>query len=122
MDEEAPLPSVAAVERKLESLRLERERLGPVNLRADDELRETEAARAKLMAERDDLSEAIRKLRAAIGSLNQEGRERLIGAFDVVNGHFKSLFATLFEGGEAELQLVESDDPLEAGLELVARP
>ena len=79
-------------------------------------------ARDKLIAERDDLTEAIRKLRGAIGSLNQEGRERLIAAFDVVNGHFKSLFSTLFEGGEAELLLVESDDPLEAGLELLARP
>ncbi len=118
----AVLPALADVARKLEHLRQERERLGAVNLRADEELAEVEGARAKLIAERDDLTEAIRKLRGAIGSLNQEGRERLIAAFDVVNGHFKSLFATLFEGGEAELQLVESDDPLEAGLELIARP
>ena len=118
----APLPEFSQVERKLESLKQERERLGPVNLRADDELAEVEASRDKLIAERDDLSEAIKRLRQAIGSLNQEGRERLIAAFDVVNGHFKSLFSTLFEGGEAELQLVESDDPLEAGLELLARP
>ncbi len=116
------LPDLDQVMQKLESLRQERERLGAVNLRADDELAEVEASRDKLIAERDDLTEAIRKLRGAIGSLNQEGRERLIAAFDVVNGHFKSLFSTLFEGGDAELQLVESDDPLEAGLELLARP
>ncbi len=118
----APLPDLDQIMRRLESLKQERERLGPVNLRADDELAEVEASREKLIAERDDLTEAIRKLRGAIGSLNQEGRERLLAAFGVVNGHFKSLFATLFEGGEAELQLVESDDPLEAGLELQARP
>ena len=114
---------ISTIVRKLESLKKERERLGAVNLRADEELIEVETSRDKLIAERDDLTEAIRKLRRAIGSLNQEGRERLIAAFDVVNGHFKSLFSTLFEGGDAELQLVESDDPLQAGLELLpARP
>src|SRR5208282_1702327 len=118
----APLPELDRVMRKLESLEQERERLGAVNLRADEELAEVEASRDRLIAERDDLTEAIKRLRQAIGSLNQEGRERLVAAFDVVNGHFKSLFSTLFEGGEAELQLVESDDPLEAGLELLARP
>ncbi len=118
----AALPAHADVVRKLESLKQDRERLGAVNLRADEELAEVEGARDKLVAERDDLTEAIRKLRGAIGSLNQEGRERLLAAFDVVNGHFKSLFSTLFEGGEAELLLVESDDPLHAGLELLARP
>jgi chromosome segregation protein len=117
-----PLPGGVEVERKLENLRQERERLGAVNLRADDELVEVLASRDKLIAERDDLSEAIKRLRGAIGTLNQEGRERLVAAFDVVNGHFKDLFSTLFEGGNAELQLVESDDPLEAGLELVAQP
>jgi chromosome segregation protein len=119
---DAALPEAEAVARKLESLRQERERLGAVNLRADVELAEVEASRDKLIAEREDLTEAIKRLRSAIGSLNQEGRERLIAAFDVVNGHFQELFATLFEGGKAELQLVESDDPLEAGLELLAQP
>ncbi len=122
LDPNAPLPDLDSVVRKLESLRQERERLGAVNLRADEELTEVEASRDKLVAERDDLTEAIRKLRGAIGSLNQEGRERLVAAFDVVNGHFRSLFATLFEGGDAELQLVESDDPLQAGLEILAKP
>jgi chromosome segregation protein len=118
----APLPGGVEVERKLDNLRQERERLGAVNLRADDELVEVQASRDKLIAERDDLTEAIKRLRTAIGALNQEGRERLVGAFDVVNGHFKDLFSTLFEGGRAELQLIESDDPLEAGLELLAQP
>ncbi len=117
-----PLPGGVEVERRLENLRQERERLGAVNLRADDELVEVLASRDKLIAERDDLTEAIKRLRGAIGTLNQEGRERLVAAFDVVNGHFKDLFSTLFEGGNAELQLIESDDPLEAGLELVAQP
>ncbi len=117
-----PLPGSVEVERRLENLRQERERLGAVNLRADDELVEVLASRDKLISERDDLTEAIKRLRGAIGTLNQEGRERLVAAFDVVNGHFKDLFSTLFEGGHAELQLIESDDPLEAGLELLAQP
>ncbi len=119
---DAPLPSGLEVERRLENLRQERERLGAVNLRADDELVEVLASRDKLVAERDDLTEAIKRLRGAIHTLNQEGRERLIAAFEVVNRHFKDLFSTLFEGGQAELQLIESDDPLEAGLELLAQP
>ncbi|HEY3621133.1 MAG TPA: chromosome segregation protein SMC, partial [Roseiarcus sp.] len=118
---DAPLPGGVEVERRLENLRQERERLGAVNLRADDELVEVLASRDKLIAERDDLTEAIKRLRSAIGTLNQEGRERLVVAFDVVNTHFRDLFSTLFEGGQAELQLIESDDPLEAGLELVAQ-
>jgi chromosome segregation protein len=117
-----PLPGGVEVERRLENLRQERERLGAVNLRADEELVEVLESRDKRIAERDDLTEAIKRLRGAIGTLNQEGRERLVAAFDVVNGHFKDLFSTLFEGGNAELQLIESDDPLEAGLELLAQP
>jgi chromosome segregation protein len=119
---DAPLPEAERIEKKLDSLRQERERLGAVNLRADVELAEVEASRDRLIAERDDLTEAIKRLRTAIGSLNQEGRERLIAAFEIVNRHFQDLFQTLFEGGKAELQLIESDDPLEAGLELVAQP
>ncbi len=119
---DATPPGGVEVERRLENLRQERERLGAVNLRADDELVEVLASRDRLVSERDDLTEAIKRLRGAIGTLNQEGRERLIAAFDVVNGHFKDLFSTLFEGGQAELQLIESDDPLEAGLELLAQP
>ncbi len=116
------LPPLRATEEKLQTLKRERERLGAVNLRADEELGEAEARRADLTAEREDLDAAIRKLRRGIQSLNAEGRERLLASFDVVNGHFKRLFATLFGGGDAELQLIESDDPLEAGLEILAKP
>ncbi len=112
----------AEIERRLHGLKAERERLGAVNLRADQELTEAQAKHDGLIAEREDLTEAIRKLRAAIGALNREGRERLIAAFDVVNAHFKRLFTVLFGGGEAELTLVESDDPLESGLEIIAKP
>ncbi len=117
-----PTPPAEAIEKRLETLKAERDRLGAVNLRADEELAEIEGSRAKLASEHTDLSEAIKRLRSAISSLNAEGRERLLNAFTVVNGHFGELFKTLFEGGEAELQLIESDDPLEAGLELLARP
>jgi chromosome segregation protein len=117
-----PAPDSDGVARRLDTLKQERERLGAVNLRADDELAEVEASREKMFAEREDLSEAIKRLRQAIHNLNQEGRERLVAAFDVVNTYFGELFATLFEGGTAQLQLVESDDPLEAGLELLAQP
>ncbi len=116
------LPPAAETERRLAALKADRERLGAVNLRAEDELTDIEAKRDALTRERDDLTEAIRRLRQAIGSLNREGRERLLAAFEIVNGHFKRLFGVLFGGGEAELTLVDSDDPLEAGLEILARP
>ncbi|MGX1740846.1 chromosome segregation SMC family protein [Bosea sp. NPDC055353] len=116
------LPEPEAIERRLANLKGERERLGAVNLRAEDELTEVKAKREGLASERDDLTEAIRRLRQAIGALNREGRERLIAAFDVVNGHFQRLFGVLFGGGEAELRLVDSEDPLDAGLEIFARP
>ncbi|MFV0281295.1 MAG: chromosome segregation protein SMC [Rhodoblastus sp.] len=115
-------PAAEEVAERLDKLKADRERLGAVNLRADDELTDIEAQSSKMTAERDDLGEAIRKLRGAIGNLNREGRERLTAAFDIVNNHFKELFTTLFGGGTAELQLVESDDPLEAGLEILAKP
>jgi chromosome segregation protein len=115
-------PEQEAVERRLANLKAERERLGAVNLRAEDELSEVKAKREGLTGERDDLSEAIRRLRQAIGALNREGRERLLAAFEVVNGHFQRLFSVLFGGGTAELKLVDSEDPLDAGLEILARP
>jgi chromosome segregation protein len=118
----AELPDAAIVEQKLDSQKSERERLGAVNLRADEELQEIEASRDRMIAERDDLNEAIKKLRTAIGNLNKEGRERLLAAFEEVNTHFRELFTLLFGGGTAELQLVESEDPLEAGLDIMARP
>jgi chromosome segregation protein len=122
IDMEAPLPEEIAVERRLERLKLERERLGAVNLRADDEAQEVEERRDVLAGERDELVEAIRRLRTGISNLNREARERLMAAFETVDGHFRSLFTHLFGGGEAELQLIESEDPLEAGLEIVAKP
>ncbi|UHC18538.1 AAA family ATPase [Methylobacterium currus] len=117
-----PLPEMSAVEAKAASLRADRDRLGAVNLRAEEELRDTEGRRDELGRERDELIEAIRRLRGAIQSLNREGRERLLAAFTAVNGHFERLFTTLFGGGTAELTLVDSDDPLEAGLDILARP
>ncbi|MDQ8730735.1 chromosome segregation protein SMC [Bradyrhizobium sp. LHD-71] len=116
------LPPVEEVETDLEKLRRDRERLGAVNLRAEEELREVETQHTTLTTERDDLVEAIKRLRQGIGSLNKEARERLLTSFETVNGHFKRLFTELFGGGQAELHLIESDDPLEAGLEIVAKP
>ncbi len=110
------------IERKLERLSSEREKMGGVNLRADEEAVEQEERLSAMNDERQDLIAAIARLREAIDELNSEGRERLLKAFDTVNGHFGRLFTTLFGGGEAALALTESDDPLEAGLEVMARP
>jgi chromosome segregation protein len=118
----AELPEIGEVEGKLESIRRERERLGSVNLLAEQELREVEEQHGKLSAERDDLVEAIRRLRQGIHSLNSEARERLLASFVTVNANFQKLFVELFGGGSAELQLIESEDPLEAGLEIMAKP
>ena len=119
---EDALPDLAETEATLERLRRERERLGAVNLRAEEELTEVEAQHTSLTAERDDLVQAISKLRQGIQSLNREARERLLESFQQVNKHFQHLFTQLFGGGTAELQLIESEDPLEAGLEILARP
>ncbi|MET0181146.1 MAG: chromosome segregation protein, partial [Novosphingobium sp.] len=100
----------------------DRERLGPVNLVAADELAAAEARHGENAAEQAELAEAIHRLRGSIGSLNREGRERLRAAFEAVDGHFRRLFTGLFEGGQAHLALVDSDDPLEAGLEIYAQP
>jgi len=118
----AEIPEVTDIEATLERLRRERERLGAVNLRADEELRAIETQHTSLTTERDDLVAAIQKLRLGIQSLNREARERLLSSFEQVNKHFQHLFTELFGGGTAELQLVESDDPLEAGLEILAKP
>ena len=111
-----------AAEAKLAGLKADRERLGGVNLRAEEELAEAEDKHQRLAAERTDLTEAIKRLRQAISGLNREGRERLNAAFGTVDAHFRRLFTRLFGGGEAELTLVDSDDPLEAGLDIMARP
>lgn len=100
----------------------ERERLGPVNLVAADELAELESERTRSAAEIEELALAVNRLRGSIGNLNREGRVRLLAAFEAVNGHFQRLFTTLFNGGQAHLELVDADDPLEAGLEIMAQP
>ncbi|MGH6907765.1 MAG: chromosome segregation protein SMC, partial [Aestuariivirga sp.] len=118
----AKIPPPDEIERRLLTLREDRERLGAVNLRADEEAAEVARQLDTLIRERDDLMGAINKLRGAISSLNREGRQRLLDAFGTVNEKFGELFTTLFDGGRAELQLIESDDPLEAGLEIIANP
>ncbi len=122
IDPSKALPEVAEVEADLERLRRDRERLGAVNLRAEEELREVETQHGSLAAERDDLVEAIKRLRQGIQNLNREARERLLASFEMVSNHFRHLFTELFGGGTAELQLIEHEDPLEAGLEIIAKP
>ena len=115
-------PDAAGAESLLYGLEREREALGAVNLRAEDEAEEYAQRLNTMRNERSDLTGAIAKLRDGIDELNAEGRERLIAAFDIINDNFKALFEALFDGGQAELKLVESDDPLEAGLEIFACP
>jgi len=116
------LPNEHATEQKLDRLKAERERLGGVNLSAEKEAEEVQDKLDTMVRDRDDIIEAIAKLRGGIAALNREGRARLNEAFGKVNAHFQELFTTLFGGGTAELSFVESDDPLEAGLEIIARP
>ncbi|MBA15959.1 MAG: chromosome segregation protein SMC [Sphingomonas sp.] len=103
-------------------LMAERERIGPVNLVAETELAELSESSAANAKERDELTQAVNQLRGSIGTLNREGRQRLLAAFEAVNAHFTRLFTTLFNGGAAHLELIDSDDPLEAGLEIMAQP
>lgn len=112
----------AGAEALIMGLEREREALGAVNLRAEDEAGEYGGRLEAMRSERADLTSAIARLRDGIDELNAEGRDRLVAAFDVINTNFKTLFETLFGGGQAELKLVESDDPLEAGLEIYACP
>ena len=116
------LPPLEQAEKRVERLKQEREQLGGVNLRAEEEAVEQETRMNTLIADRDDLTGAIDRLRRGIQSLNKEGRERLLASFEKVNANFKELFTKLFEGGEAKLTFTESEDPLEAGLEIFARP
>jgi chromosome segregation protein len=113
---------LTALRSEKEKLTIERERMGPVNLRAEDEVKELEQEVGGMFAERDDLIQAISELRGGINKINKEARERLIVAFDKVNAHFQELFQKLFVGGKAHLELIGSDDPLEAGLEIFAQP
>jgi len=116
----AAIPPLAEVEARLLKLKGDRERLGGVNLRAEEEEAELAAQLEEMSREKADVEEAISRLRQGIANLNREGRKRLLEAFDTVNGHFGRLFKTLFGGGSAELRLVDSDDPLDSGLEIFA--
>ncbi len=109
-------------ETRLERLKQQRDTLGVVNLRADLETKEIEQELEKMNDEKTDLETAIKKMRESIEELNKEGRARLLKAFDVVNNHFKDVFVQLFNGGKAHLELIDSDDPLEAGLEMMVSP
>ncbi|MFO7477781.1 MAG: chromosome segregation protein SMC [Methyloceanibacter sp.] len=119
---DTPVPPVAEVESRLVKLKADRERLGGVNLRAEEEEAELAAQLEEMEREKADVEEAIQRLRQGIANLNREGRKRLLEAFDTVNNHFGRLFKTLFGGGSAELRLVDSDDPLDSGLEIFACP
>ncbi len=116
------IPPVEASERRLERLKKERDGMGPVNLRAEIEAKEVEEQLSTLQKEREDLESAIARLRQGIASLNKEGRQRLLAAFTEVDKHFQDLFKRVFGGGNAHLTLTESDDPLSAGLEIMASP
>ncbi|MDE0590801.1 chromosome segregation protein SMC [Halocynthiibacter sp. C4] len=116
------MPSAESIEADVNRLKRQRDSLGAVNLRAEEDAKEIQEEHDNLVSEKADLDEAIRKLRTGIASLNKEGRERLLTAFEQVNSNFTLLFRHLFGGGEANLVLVESDDPLEAGLEIMCQP
>ena len=116
------MPAAEKIEHDVNRLKRQREALGAVNLRAEEDAREVQLEHDNLVSEKADLEAAIAKLRAGIASLNREGRERLLTAFEQVNSNFGMLFTHLFGGGEANLVLVESDDPLEAGLEIMCQP
>jgi chromosome segregation protein len=126
-DEDAPAPEEGpadahVLDTRLAQLRRERDQLGAVNMEADDQLTEISKRMGFQIEERDDLVAAIARLREGIDALNMDGRQRLLDAFTQVNSHFSSLFTALFGGGHAELRLTESEDPLDAGLEIYASP
>ena len=116
------MPDADSLDADVGRLKRQREALGAVNLRAEEDAKAVEAEYDALAGEKADLEEAVKKLRAGISGLNKEGRERLLTAFEQVNANFSTLFTHLFGGGEARLVLVESDDPLEAGLEILCQP
>ena len=120
--DENPMPSETSAEESYERFKNERELLGGVNLRADFELEEIQDRFEETKSEREDLDKAISELKKGIAGLNQESRERMRLAFDEVNNKFQEVFKKLFGGGNAELNFVDSDDPLEAGLEMLAQP
>jgi chromosome segregation protein len=119
---ESDISSAEQESEEMDRLNTSRERIGPVNLVAAEELAKLEEDHGSSAAEQAELVEAVNRLRGSIGSLNREGRERLRDAFEQVDTHFQRLFTKLFEGGKAHLALIDSDDPLEAGLEIFAEP
>jgi len=123
MDEETLAEiDLKEADRQLDFLRRDREQIGGVNMEAESEAEELASRLGTQESEKGDLTAAIAKLREGVAALNSEGRQRLMEAFEKVNEHFKTLFTTLFRGGEAELRLVDADDPLMAGLEIYAQP
>ena len=113
---ELDLPDAVTQEEQLDEKKRMRDKLGSVNLRADEETNKYKIEIAKMEKDRQDLSVAIVKLKESINELNQKGRERLLEAFEKVNRKFNEVYTKLFNGGSAKLELVDSDDPLEAGL------
>lgn len=122
LKENEPLPELETTEKRVDRLHRERETMGPVNLRAEQEAKEMDEQTNSLNEEREDLIQAIAKLRQGISEINREGRARLLASFKDVDSHFQDLFVRLFGGGHAHLELTESDDPLNAGLEILASP
>ena len=116
------LPDAITQEEILDEKKRAREKLGSVNLRADEETNKYKIEIKKMEQDRADLVSAIMKLKESIGELNQKGRERLLEAFEKVNRKFNEVYTKLFNGGNAKLELVDSDDPLEAGLEMLVSP
>ena len=116
------MPASEVIEGQVNGLKRQRDSLGAVNLRAEEDAKEVQAEHDLLVNEKTDLESAIAALRTGIASLNKEGRERLLTAFEQVNDNFGLLFSHLFGGGEAKLLLVESEDPLDAGLEIMCQP
>jgi chromosome segregation protein len=115
-------PDALEQEEALDAKKRERDKLGSVNLRADEETKHFKMEITKMQKDREDLISAIIKLKASINELNQKGRERLIEAFEKVNRKFNEVYTKLFNGGNAKLELVDSEDPLEAGLEMLVSP
>ncbi len=122
LEQNEEFPDTVAQEELLDEKKREREKLGSVNLRADEETVQHESEINKMEQDRADLATAIIKLKESINELNQKGRERLLGAFEKVNRKFNEVYTKLFNGGSAKLELVDSDDPLDAGLELLVSP
>ena len=122
LEKDAEFPDLITQEELLDEKKREREKLGSVNLRADDETEKYKTEIKKMEQDRQDLVTAILKLKQSITELNQKGRERLLDAFERVSRKFNEVYTKLFNGGSAKLELVDSDDPLDAGLEMLVSP